>query len=77
MKEPAWVKLPDVIDSHRESIERYGGTYEVLNQGALESAIVAPRNMYSYEESDLYELAGGYLYHICLAHAFADGNKRV
>jgi len=48
----------------------------VRDEGALESAIAQPINVYLYGEGDLYEIAGAYAYHIAESQAFFDGNKR-
>lgn len=47
------------------------------DDGALRSAIAAPRNTWAYEDTDdPFLLAATYAYHITKAHAFVDGNKR-
>jgi len=43
----------------------------------LESAVRAVESFYLYhQESDVYEIAARYAYHIALGHCFIDGNKR-
>ena len=61
---------------HRESLMQYGGSEGVRDQGGLESAIDAPKNIHLYESGDIYEIAAGYAFHIAEAQAFVDGNKR-
>jgi len=45
-------------------------------EAALESALAYPQNLYVYEDVKFKRLADGYLFAICKAHAFVDGNKR-
>jgi death-on-curing protein len=46
------------------------------DEGALESAIAQPMNVYFYGDGDLGEIAGAYAFHIAESQAFLDGNKR-
>jgi death-on-curing protein len=49
-----------------------------LNEGALESTLFKPRNIYHYEEDvTLYKLAASYGYGLVKNHCFVDGNKRI
>ncbi len=48
-----------------------------LNEGALESALIAAENRAWYENADLVGCAAAYAFHLTSAHAFVDGNKRV
>jgi len=47
------------------------------DQGALESALNAAENRAYYEQSDAIQCAATYGFHLCQAHAFVDGNKRI
>ncbi|RYX85837.1 type II toxin-antitoxin system death-on-curing family toxin [bacterium] len=62
---------------HQANIERFGGAQGLRDQGAFESALLAARNRYDYEEADVVACAATYGFHLCQAHAFVDGNKRV
>ncbi len=66
-----------VLEYHALQIEAFGGSHGLRDEGALESALMAPRNRYDYEGADLATCAATYAYHLCKAHAFIDGNKRV
>jgi death on curing protein len=47
----------DVFAIHNEIIVESGGTAGILNEGALESTLFKPRNLYHYEEGvTLYKL---------------------
>jgi death-on-curing protein len=77
--DPKFLTLDDVLEVHRDQIERYGGTLGVRDNGLLESAIVAPQSGFGghYLHADLFEMASAYLFHLVQNHPFLDGNKRV
>ena len=76
---PTFLVLDEVLEIHRDQIERYGGSPGVGDIGLLQSALAMPsagiRNQYFH--SDLFEMAAAYLFHIVKNHPFVDGNKRV
>jgi death on curing protein len=77
MIEPLWLDISDVYDIHNEIIVDSGGSSGVLNQGALESTLNKPKNLYYYNDDDnLYRLAASYAYGLTKNHCFVDGNKR-
>ena len=68
----------DVVETlHRMQIDRFGGSYGLRDEGALESALARPINKASYGEDDLVVLASAYLFGLAKNHAFIDGNKRI
>ena len=77
--EPCFLTLSDVLDMHRDQIERYGGACGIRDVGLLESALGMPMAGFggTYLHSDLFEMAAAYLFHIVNNHPFVDGNKRV
>jgi death on curing protein len=78
MIEPAWIDIDDVYELHNEVIARSGGSYGVLNQGALESTLNKPKNLHYYNDSvSLFDLAASYGYGLAKNHCFIDGNKRI
>src|SRR5712692_6369819 len=67
----------EIIDAiHEEQIDEHGGIHGLRNQHGLESAIAQPRNVYFYGNSDLYDIAAAYAYHLAESQACLDGNKR-
>lgn len=50
---------------------------ELRDRGAFESALNAAENRHHYENANLTVCAGTYAFHLCQAHAFVDGNKRI
>jgi death-on-curing protein len=74
------MKFPDKLDvltTHARLIEETGGSPGIRDEDLLESAIAAAENRNSYEDADLAACAATYAYHLTLAHAFVDGNKRI
>ncbi|MGV3614623.1 MAG: type II toxin-antitoxin system death-on-curing family toxin [Fimbriimonas sp.] len=81
--EPRFLSWDDALVIHEDSLLNYGGRIGLPNPGHLESALDAPRNLFHYQVHDWSDreaialLAATYWAHVALAHAFADGNKRV
>lgn len=69
--------LPEVLSIHQQVVAETGGQPGLRDQGLLESALKAAENRYYYEQADVIDCAATYAYHLCMAHAFVDGNKRV
>jgi death-on-curing protein len=67
----------EVLEIHRLSLERFGGSPGLRDEGAFESALVAVENRVAYDDADVLACAATYAYHLTMAHAFVDGNKRV
>jgi death-on-curing protein len=74
-----FLTLDDVLESHQNQIDTYGGSHGIRDLGLLESAIAQPEASYGgqYLHADLFEMAAAYLYHLVMNHPFVDGNKRV
>jgi death-on-curing protein len=77
--EPLFLSLEEVLEIHRQQIERYGGASGVRDLSLLESAIAQPQASFSSEflHASIPAMAAAYLFHICRNHPFIDGNKRV
>lgn len=78
MHDIVFLELDEVVEIHRDQIQRYGGLHGVRDAGLLESAVAMPCAMFggSYLHQDLFEMAAAYLIHIIKNHPFYDGNKR-
>ena len=74
---PAFLVKAAVLHMHQRAIIRFGGSFGLRDEGGLESALMSAENRYFYEGASLAECAAAYAYHLCQAHAFVDGNKRV
>lgn len=70
--------LSEVLEIHRDQIERYGGGSGIRDMGLLQSAVAMPAAAVGgcYLHEDVFEMAAAYLYHIIRNHPFVDGNKR-
>jgi len=75
---PVFLTLGEVIEIHRDQIERYGGDPGLRDLGLLQSAMAMPAAGFGghYLHTDLFEMAAAYLFHITQNHPFIDGNKR-
>lgn len=69
--------LPEVLSIHQLIVAETGGQLGLRDQGLLESALKAAENRRYYKQADVIACAATYAYHLCMAHAFIDGNKRV
>ena len=67
----------EVLEIHRQLIARFGGLPGIRDDGALESALLAPAQREHYENADLATCAATYAFHLAQNHPFIDGNKRV
>lgn len=77
-RQPSFLTLAEVVQIHRDQIERYGGRDGVRDMGLLESAVAAPQASAGGESvhGDLFEMAAAYAFHLARNHPFVDGNKR-
>jgi death on curing protein len=77
MNEPCWLDPRDVVAIHSEIITESGGEAGILNEGALDSTLNKPKNLYCYsDDPNLFRLAASYGYGLVKNHCFIDGNKR-
>lgn len=73
-----FLSIGDVLFTHRDQIERYGGDPGVRDIELLESALAQPQATFNGQllHAFPFEMAAAYLYHIVQNHPFVDGNKR-
>jgi death-on-curing protein len=76
--EPSFLSLDEVLEIHREQIERYGGSDGVRDLAGLESAIATPQATFGgqFLHRSIAAMAAAYFFHLCQNHPFIDGNKR-
>ena len=74
-----FLTLDDIIESHQNQIDTYGGSHGIRDIGLLESAIAQPEARFGgqYLHADIFQMAAAYIYHLVMNHPFVDGNKRV
>lgn len=77
--EPSFLTLDEVLEIHRDQIDRYGGSSGIRDLGLLQSALAQPAATFGGQllHGDLFEMAAAYLFHLVQNHPFVDGNKRV
>tara|TARA_B110000008_G_C16847716_1_gene515461 strand:- start:173 stop:553 length:381 start_codon:yes stop_codon:yes gene_type:complete len=76
MNEPLFLRSEDVEKLHTMAVHRFGGSKGLRDRNAFESAVNQPKNIFYYEQGDLFDMAAAYCFHIAQAQAFFDGNKR-
>ncbi len=76
MEEPVFLDFTVVEELHKQSLEMYGGSPGIRDQGLIESALGSAMNAYFYGSGDLYDVAAAYAFHLAQAQAYLDGNKR-
>ena len=78
VEDPVFLTLGEVIEIHRDQIERYGGDPGLRDLCLLQSAMAVPAAGFGgrYLHTDLFEMAAAYLFHIAQNHPFVGGNKR-
>ena len=76
---PEFLSIAEVLEIHRDQIDRYGGSLGIRDLGLLQSALAQPQVTFkgTFLHRDLIEMGAAYLYHLTQNHPFLDGNKRV
>ena len=76
--DPTFLGLDEILEIHRDQIERYGGESGIHDLRLLQSALAMPTAAFGgdYLHTDLFEMAAAYLFHLTQNHPFVDGNKR-
>ena len=74
--EPKWFPRDAVLPLHSYLLELFGGSPGLRDEGALDSALTRPLNLFSYGNPSVFELATAYASGIVRNHPFVDGNKR-
>ena len=72
-----FLTVEQALEVHHDQIERFGGARGLRDEGAFRSALNAAENRACYEAADIVTCAATYAFHLCQAHAFIDGNKRI
>lgn len=71
-----WLDTEVLRAVHDEQLAEHGGAAGVRDLGLFESALARPRQLASYGDPDLADLAAAYGYGLAKNHPFIDGNKR-
>ena len=67
-----------ILAIHEDQIRLYGGSYEMRDAGAFDSAINMPKAQFDghFLHPTIFHMAAAYGFHLCQNHPFIDGNKR-
>ncbi len=78
MNDILFLSIGEVVEIHRDQVERYGGHPGIRDNDLLCSAVAGTEATFSgkYLNVDLFEMAAAYIFYICQDHPFVDGNKR-
>jgi len=71
-----WITREVALAAHARSLRDHGGAAGIRDETMLESALARPRNLASYGEPDIFDLAAALGYGLAKNHPFVDGNKR-
>lgn len=71
-----WLDTEVLRAVHDEQLAEHGGAAGVRDLGLFESALTRPRQLASYGDPNLADLAAAYGYGLAKNHPFIDGNKR-
>ncbi len=74
--DPVWLREAVVLAMHGRLLAEHGGAQGLRDSALLEAALAGPRQLLSYGEPDICELAAAYASGIVRNHPFVDGNKR-
>jgi len=74
--DPIFLDFDRIEEIHQASLEAYGGSSGIRDQGLIESALGSAMNAFFYANGNLFDIAAAYAFHLAQAQAFLDGNKR-
>jgi death-on-curing protein len=74
---PILLNLDEVVEIHRDMIERYGGSPGIRDMGLLQSAVAVPPAFFGgkYLHTGLFDMAAAYLFHLVQNHPFLEGYR--
>jgi death on curing protein len=76
MQDWIWLDPSVMMAVHDEQLAEHGGAAGTRDEGLLQSALARPRNLATYGDPDVANLAAAYGFGIARNHPFVDGNKR-
>lgn len=76
-RKPRWASEAAALAIHERLVAEHGGAPDLLDAGALDTALASPRNRFAHGGRDLFRLAAAYASAVARDHPFRDGNKRV
>ena len=76
MNEPLFLSREAVDLIHESSLRAFGGADGIRDENALESALGQPMHEFFYRQSDIFQIAAAYAFHVAQNQPYIDGNKR-
>ncbi len=78
MESIKFLTLKEVLNIHRDQINRFGGMHGIKDKNLLDSAIHETLATFSgkFLYPDIFHMGAAYMYTITQNHPFLDGNKR-
>ncbi len=78
MNSPLFLTIAEVVEIHKDQIEKYGGHQQIRDYKLLCSSVSAPKASWGgqYLHNEIFDMAAAYIYFISQDHPFMDGNKR-
>jgi death-on-curing protein len=73
---PLFLTRKQIERLHDASLDKFGGSAGIRDNGLIESALASAKNEQLYGGGDLFDIAAAYAFHLAQAQAFIDGNKR-
>lgn len=73
-----FLNVDNVHRLHELTVLNHGGSTGIRDSGLLDAAVAMPMQSFGgeYLHEGVAAMAAAYLFHICQAHAYVDGNKR-
>ncbi len=74
-----YLTFDETLELHRRLLDQTGGSAEIRDLGALESALAQPQMAFGGDElyPTLEEKASALCFSLVMNHPFVDGNKRI
>src|SRR5882672_1053188 len=73
---PLFLTRKQIERLHDLSLDQFGGSAGVRDEGLVDSALASAKNAFFYGQGDVFDIAAAYAFHLAEAQAFVDGNKR-
>ena len=78
MKDLVYITWDELLATHRDQLERFGGQDGFIDEGVVRSAMARAQFAAQYNsDADLADLASEYFFGLATTQGFCDGNKRV
>lgn len=77
MQDLAFIEWEELLETHCDQLQRFGGQGGFIDEGVVRSALARAQFTAQYiDDADLADLAAEYFFGIATTQGFSDGNKR-